>query len=188
MNCGIILLIESGQGDGHFFVDVTGTHRLHGPAPDVGWRVRRHVRNGLGINPIWTLGTSKLVSKVASRLVKPVGEYIVDAGDEARFLAPLSVELLPGLTRHEHTVLREFRLFTIGSIAGLSENQLMIPFGSRSRVLHEMSRGIDDSTIGTDAADQPQPVDYEHTLQMTPTMSMKWRVSSPLSSAGRRRN
>ncbi|MEK6196516.1 MAG: DNA polymerase IV, partial [Deltaproteobacteria bacterium] len=29
-------LIESGQADGHFFVDVTGTHRLYGPAPDVG--------------------------------------------------------------------------------------------------------------------------------------------------------
>ena len=59
-------LIECGRADGHFFVDVTGTHRLYGPAPDVGWRVRRQARTSLGINPIWTLGTSKLVAKVAS--------------------------------------------------------------------------------------------------------------------------
>ncbi len=89
--------IESGQTDGHFFVDVTGTHRLYGPAPDVGWRVRRDVRKQLGINPIWALGSNRLVSKVASRLVKPVGEYIVTPGDEATFLAPLPIDILPGV-------------------------------------------------------------------------------------------
>ena len=124
-------LIECGQADGHFFVDVTGTHRLYGPAPDVGWRVRRHVRTSLGINPIWTLGTSKLVSKVASRLVKPVGEYIVTAGDEAIFLAPLPIHLLPGLSGKELQKLQEFRLTTIGALAKLNRQQLMVPFGSR---------------------------------------------------------
>ena len=89
--------LEYGSEDGHVFVDVTGTHRLFGPAMDVGLRVRRAVREQLGINPIWTLATSKLVAKVASRLVKPVGEYIVSAGDESDFLAPLPVSLLPGL-------------------------------------------------------------------------------------------
>ncbi len=37
-------LIESGFADGHLFVDVTGTHRLHGPPPDIGLRIRRYVR------------------------------------------------------------------------------------------------------------------------------------------------
>ena len=155
-------LIESGRSDGHFFVDVTGTHRLHGPAPDVGWRVRRDIRSGLGINPIWTLGTSKLVAKVASRLVKPVGEYIVGAGDEERFLAPLAVDLLPGLTSREREVLHEFRLTTIGSIAGLSEVQLMIPFGTRCHFLRNASRGIDDSTVGAGDESRRPGVDYEH--------------------------
>jgi len=155
-------LLERGQDDGHFFVDVTGTHRLHGPAPDIGWRVRRHVRSGLGINPIWTLGTNKLVAKVASRLVKPVGEYIVEAGEEARFLAPLPVALLPGLTSREHMVLREFQLSTIGALADLSESQLMIPFGTRSATLHRLSLGIDDSGVGEQDGKTQLVIDCEH--------------------------
>lgn len=156
-------LIECGEADGHFFVDVTGTHRLHGPAPDVGWRVRREVRRDLGINPIWALGTSKLVSKVASRLVKPVGEYIVAPGEEATFLAPLSITLLPGVTQKELEKLQEFRLNTIGAVAGLSRNQLMVPFGSRSDFLYTASHGVDDSMVCKPSA-ADGVVDFEHTF------------------------
>ncbi len=156
-------LIESGLADGHFFVDVTGTHRLYGPAPDVGWRVRRQALASLGINPIWTLGTSKLVSKVASRLVKPVGEYIVTAGDEAIFLAPLPIQLLPGLSDKELLKLQEFRLTTIGALAQLSRQQLMVPFGSRCDYLLAASRGVDDSLVCRPAADA-ESIDYEHSF------------------------
>lgn len=156
-------LIESGFADGHLFVDVTGTHRLHGPPPDIGLRIRRYVRTHLGINPIWTLGTSKLVSKVASRLVKPVGEYIVSPGDEALFLAPLPVALLPGLTRQELRKLEEFHLTTVGALAGLSRQQLMVPFGSRSDYLHDISQGIDASVVST-ASSTTQTVDCEQSF------------------------
>jgi DNA polymerase-4 len=154
-------LIEHGRADGHFFVDVTGTHRLLGPAPDVGWRVRRHVKKGLGINPIWALGSNKLIAKVASRLVKPVGEYIVTPGEEDVFLAPLPVELLPGVTPRELEKLMEFRLTTIGALAGMSRNQLMVPFGSRCDFLHGLSHGVDESKV-SDPRSAPATIDYEH--------------------------
>jgi DNA polymerase-4 len=156
-------LIECGQADGHFFVDVTGTHRLYGPAPDVGWRVRRHARTSLGINPIWTLGTSKLVAKVASRLVKPVGEYIVTAGDEAVFLAPLPVHLLPGISGRELQKLQEFRLTTIGALAKLDRHQLMVPFGSRCDYLYAASHGVDHSRVCSPSAGAER-FDFEHSF------------------------
>jgi DNA polymerase IV len=154
-------LIEHGKTDGHLFVDVTGTHRLFGPAPDIGWRVRKRARNDLGINPIWTLSANKLVAKVASRLVKPVGEYIVAAGEEEDFLAPLPLTLLPGLSPEEVRRLREFNLVKIGQLAGLNRQQLMVPFGSRSDFLYESSRGIDTSVIAVGPAGT-SPVAFEH--------------------------
>lgn len=154
-------LIECGEADGHFFADVTGTHRLYGPAPDIGWRVRRQARTGLGVNPIWTLGSSKLVAKVASRLVKPVGEYIVTAGEEEAFLAPLPVAVLPGLTSRELEQLRDFHLTTIGALAGLSRHQLMVPFGSRGDYLHDISRGIDDTAVCRPTS-AGETIDCEH--------------------------
>lgn len=140
-------LIEHGAEDGHFFVDLTGTHRLLGPPPDVGLRVRREVRDDLGINPIWALAANKLVAKVSSRLVKPVGEYIVGAGEEEPFLAPLAVELLPGVLPRELRQLQEFRIFTVGQLAALSTRQLLVLFGSRSSYLHAASRGQDTTRI-----------------------------------------
>lgn len=154
-------LVEHGVEDGHIFVDLTGTHRLFGPAHDVGLRVRREVRDGLGINPIWTLATNKLVAKVSSRLVKPVGEYIVAAGEEEEFLAPLAVSLLPGLQARELIRLQEFHISTIGQLAALSSRQLMVPFGSRCGYLHEISRGHDNSLVMA-GSQEASPVDYEH--------------------------
>lgn len=139
--------LEHGSEDGHVFVDLTGTHRLFGPAMDVGLRLQRGVRQQLGFTPIWTLATSKLVAKVASRLVKPVGEYIVSAGDETDFLAPLPVALLPGLAEGELRRLGEFRIATIGQLAGLSRGQLLVPFGRRGDYLHAASRGIDPAPV-----------------------------------------
>jgi DNA polymerase-4 len=139
--------LEHGLEDGHVFVDLTGTHRLFGPAMDVGLRLRREVRRQLGFTPIWTLATSKLVAKVASRLVKPVGEYIVSAGEESDFLAPLPVALLPGLAPGELQRLGEFRILSVGQLAGLSRGQLLVPFGRRSDYLYDASRGIDTAPV-----------------------------------------
>lgn len=156
-------LVEHGLIDGHLFVDVTGTHRLFGPAPDIGWRVRKDVCTDLGVDPIWTLSSSKLVAKVASRLVKPTGEYIVAAGEEEEFLAPLPVSLLPGVSQSERRKLYEFNIAQIGQLAGLSKAELMVPFGSRSDFLYEASRGV-DRTMVRRGPSQTASVTYEHHL------------------------
>jgi DNA polymerase-4 len=156
-------LVESGRIDGHFFVDITGTHRLHGPAPDVGLRLRHYARNRLGIDPIWSLGSSRLVAKVASRLVKPVGEYIVAPGEEAAFLAPLPVDLLPGLTAMEQRKVKELQLLTVGSLAGLTREQLMVAFGDRFDHLYHVSRGVDTSEVNMAVA--RDSVECEHVFE-----------------------
>ena len=154
-------LVEHGVADGHLFVDVTGTHRLFGPPPDIGWKLRKNVRDGLGIDPIWSLGTSKLVAKVASRLVKPVGEYIVGAGEERDFLAPLPISLLPGISLHEMRKLRELNFTRVGQLAQLNRHQLMVVFGDRGMVIHGICRGVDREFIGPAKAES-ESIRYEH--------------------------
>ncbi|MBM9605570.1 DNA polymerase Y family protein [Desulfopila inferna] len=154
-------LIEYGPADGHLFVDVTGTHRLFGPAPDIGWKVRKEVCRDLGVDPIWTLSSNKLVAKVASRLVKPVGEYIVACGEEEEFLAPLSVFLLPGVSAVEMRRLREFNITRIGEIARLSRQELMVPFGRRGEFFYETSRGVSREMVAG-GVKQAVSVSHEH--------------------------
>ena len=151
-------VLEYGAEDGHLYLDITGTHRLFGTPPDVGWRLHRQIRSKLEIDPIWSLAGSKLVSKIGSRLVKPVGEYIVADGEEQRFLAPLPLNLLPGLNSTERQRLGEFNIVKIGELASLTRMQLHGVFGRRGESLFELSRGIDDSAVRPEEERPPQVV------------------------------
>lgn len=154
-------LIELAGGDGHLFVDATGTSRMHGPPPDVAWRIRRSARAELGFDPIWSLAPNKLVAKVASRLVKPCGEYIVEPGDEAALLEPLPVSLVPGIEQLDLLRLREFNLTRVSQVVRLSYEQLKIPFGRRARLLYESVRGVDFSIVPP-VGSKPPTVIREH--------------------------
>jgi DNA polymerase IV len=139
-------LVEE-SGAGHLYVDATGTSRLFGNPRDMAWRIRRNARSELGLDPGWAVAPNKLLAKVATRVVKPAGEYIVPAGEENVFLAPQSVFLLPGLGRPEWERLRELNISLIGQLAVLSRPQLAITFGSRAGLLHDMARGIDQTPV-----------------------------------------
>ena len=140
-------LIERGEDDGHLFVDVTGTSRLFGPAIDVAWRLQRQVKKDLGLAPIWSVAPNKLVAKVATRLVKPLGEYTVGAGEEENFLAPLPVYLLPGLEPFDLSRFRSLNLTIVDQAAALTLPQLQVPFGKRAPFIYETLRGIDVSPV-----------------------------------------
>jgi len=158
---GYTPLLEYGSEDGHLYLDITGTHRLFGAAPDIGWRLRKRIRGKLDIDPIWSLAGNKLVSKIGSRLVKPVGEYIVADGEEQRFLAPLSLSLLTELSSAERQRLAEFNIARIGQLAALSRTQLFSVFGLRAETLYDLSRGVDGSVVGPEQAAAPR-VEREH--------------------------
>jgi DNA polymerase-4 len=140
-------LIETGEDDGHLFMDATGTNRLFGPPMDIAWRLRKHIRTDLSLDPIWSVAPNKLVAKVATRLVKPDGEYIVAAGEEKSLLAPLPMNLIPGIERHDLLRLQEFNLSRVSQVTTLNLEQLEVPFGTRARFFYEAVRGIDPSPV-----------------------------------------
>lgn len=139
--------IESGNRDGHIFLDITGTGRLFGPPPDVAFRLKKEIKKEMGLDPIWSLATNKLVAKVATRMVKPHGEYIVGPGEEQDFLAPLPIALLPGLSRREVKKITQFNLIYISQVRNLSPGQLAIPFAKRADLIHCLIHGIDPTPV-----------------------------------------
>ena len=142
-------LIESGTSDGHIFLDVTGSGRLFGPSVDVAFKLKKAFKKTFNFDPIWSVATNKLVAKVATRVVKPVGEYIVAPGDEKAFLAPLPLNLIPGLIKKELTRFFEFNLFFISQARVLTLEQLKIPFHFRAPLLYDWIRGIDPTPVTT---------------------------------------
>ncbi len=140
-------LIESGTSDGHIFLDVTGSGRLFGPSVDVAFKLKKAFKKTFNFDPIWSVATNKLVAKVATRLVKPVGEYVVAPGDEKAFLAPLPLNLIPGFIKKDLTTLFEFNLFLISQARVLTLEQLKIPFHQRAPLVYDWIRGIDSTPV-----------------------------------------
>ena len=155
--------IETGEDDGHLFMDATGTNRLFGPPMDVAWRLRKQIQADLCLDPIWSVAPNKLVAKVATRLVKPDGEYIVAAGEETALLAPLPIGLIPGIERNDLLRLQEFNLTRVSQLTALSREQLEVPFGTRARFLYEAARGIDASPV-LPVGQKPPKVIVDHEL------------------------
>jgi len=154
-------LVEQVDTNGHFFLDVTGTRKLFGIATDIGRQLRRDIQKNLSLAPIWTVASNKLVAKVASRLVKPVGEYIVRTGEERIFLHPLSLSLLPGLATQEAQRLRDFNFTTIGQLASFPLEPLTMITPNRAHLLHQSANGIDQTPV-IPPDRQPQMVRHHH--------------------------
>ncbi|BBO91086.1 hypothetical protein [Desulfosarcina ovata] len=140
-------LIEPGDDDGHLFVDISGSSRLLGPPVDVAWRLGRHIQADMELVPIWSLAANKLVAKTASRLVKPDGEYIVEPGDEAAFLAPLPLFLIPGIESGDLARLNDFNITRVSEACRLTIDQLQTIVDQRGAVIHDRIRGIDPSPV-----------------------------------------
>jgi DNA polymerase-4 len=141
------------RGYGHAYLDLTGTGRLFGPAVDVARRIQKESIERIGMELAVGAAVNKLVSEAASSVAKeqvePSVPMLLDvlAGSEAPFLAPQPVTYLPDLTPDIRERLDDYQLDLIGEIAVIEERQLASVFGTRGRILHQHSRGIDPRPV-----------------------------------------
>ncbi len=140
-------LVEAGLDDGHVFIDTFGTARLFGPPRDVARSLERRIHKDLGFTPVWALASNRLVAKAATRTAKPSGEAIVKTGDEEKFLAPLPVKIVPGISRKDAEALEDFNLFTVSGARCLTLEELSVIMDDRANLVYERIRGIDRSVI-----------------------------------------
>jgi DNA polymerase-4 len=142
------------RGYGHAFLDLTGTGQLFGPAVDVAERIRREVQHRLGLPLSIGVASNKLVSEAAAAVIKeafPAERTTplldIPRGQEATFLAPHPVVLLPDVPPRVRTRLDEYRLDLIGEVAAVPERQLCVVFGRHGSALSTRARGIDQRPV-----------------------------------------
>jgi len=138
------------HGYGHAFLDLTGTTRLFGPAVDVAARIAREVRTRVGLPLTVGVAVNKLVSEAAtrvSRLARTAPLVEVPWGDEAGFLAPQEVAVLPDLPADIRERLEEYQLQRIGAVAAIREADLCAVFGRRGAALRQQARGVDPRPV-----------------------------------------
>ncbi|MFO7697930.1 MAG: DNA polymerase IV [Anaerolineae bacterium] len=132
------------------FLDLTGTEGLHGPAREMARVIQARIREQLGLPCSLGVATSKLVAKIACSRGKPRGLVVVEPGQEAAFLAPLSIESLWGVGDTTGRRLRAMGIDTIGALAHWPEESLRRLLGDAGLHLHRAANGIDESPVSSE--------------------------------------
>jgi DNA polymerase-4 len=134
------------------YLDVTGFESLHGSIRRMAERIKRRVKQELGINASIGIAGGKVVAKVASEMSKPDGLLEVKAGEEAAFLAPLPIAKLPGIGQKTEPKLKSLSIDTIGKLSATPLKTLKSHFGASGEVLKRFASGIDDREVEPPAA------------------------------------
>jgi DNA polymerase IV len=133
---------------GHVYLDVTGTDRLWGRAKDTADRVRLDIKERLSLTGTVGVASNKMVSSIASRIIRSEGVLDVDHGRESTFMAPLNVEVIPGVGPvRRRILLEELNITLVRQIAVLDPGSLGLIFGRYACVIHQRAFGIDPTPV-----------------------------------------
>jgi DNA polymerase-4 len=102
-------------------IDLTGTERLFGPPLKTADEMIRRIEKEMGLPSSAGLSTSRVTAKIAATLAKPHGLIYVPAGSEQDFLAPLAVEMIPGVGPKTHKTMLQRGIKTIGDLLAKGE-------------------------------------------------------------------
>ncbi len=129
---------------GHIYLDVTGTNRLWGKAKDAANRLRREIKEEIRLSGTAGVASNKMVSSIASRVIQREGILDVDHGREPSFMAPLKVNVLPGIGPvRRRILLEELNITLVRQIVALDMGSLKLVFGQQAYVIHQRALGID---------------------------------------------
>jgi DNA polymerase-4 len=134
-------------GPGHCFIDLTGTRRLLGPSVDVADSLKKTIKEQCGFDATVGLATSRLVSKVATRVIKPKGLCTVIHGCEEEFMGPLPINLLPGVEQRILDQLLQFNLHLIRDLNRIPVQTLQRVLGPSASEISRNAHGIDETPV-----------------------------------------
>jgi DNA polymerase-4 len=106
------------------FLDVSGSVHLFGSPATIAARLRRQVRDEVGLPISIGAARTKHLAKVASQVAKPDGLVVVEPGTEREFLDPLPVRLIWGVGPVTERRLAERGIRTIGELAAEPSSSL----------------------------------------------------------------
>jgi DNA polymerase-4 len=158
------------------FLDVTGLLNVSGTPLEIATRLRRQVREQVGLAITVGVARTKFLAKVASGVAKPDGLLVVPADAELDFLHPLPVQRLWGVGAITAAKLRERGIVTVRDVAGVDENALVAMLGRASgRHLHALAHNRDPRPVQTGRR--------RRSIGSQRALGRKWRPMSELDAA-----
>ena len=129
-----------------FYLDLTGMEKFFNPLQ---WTIdlRQEIMDETKLPISFGLSCNKMMAKIATNQAKPNGYLQIPFGKEKEFLAPLTVDKIPGVGEHTHAVLKSMGIYTIGDVNNKTQAELEERLGKWGIDLWQKSFGIHTSDV-----------------------------------------
>lgn len=145
------------------YLDVSENKTALPTATRVASTIRDQIRQELNLTASAGVAPNKFLAKIASDWRKPNGLFVIQPDEVDAFLAPLSVERLPGVGKVTEEKLEKLGAKTVNHLRSLDLATLEAHFGRYGVRLYELARGIDENPV---VPNRPtQSISAEDTLE-----------------------
>ena len=124
-----------------FFMDFTGTEKMYGSMVEFAKRLQAEIMEELLLPSSIGIGTNKTIAKIGSDYAKPFGVTNVVAGTERAFLAPMPVEVIPGVGKVMLKELHAKGFYKVKDITKVTEEYFALTFGKSGISLWNKANG-----------------------------------------------
>ena len=143
-------VVERASIDEMYF-DLTGCEDLyHHDLPGFIKTMQKIVWKEFQLPCTIALASNKVVSKIAAQTVKPSGIIYVPHGTEREFLAPLSIDVIPGVGKKTSEVLRKKGFNLVADIQKTPAEKLHHMLGKHGSWIHDVANGIGSDELSID--------------------------------------
>ncbi len=129
------------------WLDVTASRKLFGSGVEIAERIRREVREEIGITVSIGVSFNKIFAKLGSDYKKPDAVTVIDRSNFKKIAYPLPVSSLLFVGKKTESALLSMGIRTIGALADSSPSLLNMRFGKIGEMLHGYASGNDESPV-----------------------------------------
>ena len=129
-----------------FYIDLTGMDKFFG-CYQMSVELKDKVLRETGLPISFGLSANKTVSKIATGTAKPMGKAFVAHGTEIPFLAPLSVQKIPGVGTETYKTLRNLGIQYIKTVQEIPRELMYKTLQKTGVEIWKKAQGIDDRPI-----------------------------------------
>ena len=145
------------------FMDMSGTHKLHGAPPAVMLaKLMDRISGNLGLTGSIGLSHNKFLAKIASDLNKPNGYSIIGEAETSSFLQDKPIRLIWGVGASMQKSLEKSGIRTFSDLLRWDRKDLVSKFGSMGDRLWFLARGQDARIVSN--SDRIKSISNETTL------------------------
>lgn len=144
-------------------LNLTGTPVIHRESSDtIADRLRHAITHTIGMTDVAVGGAStRLISNMLAKVVRPNGIRICEPGEEADVLASFSADLLPGLSPAVRSRIQQYGVKHVGQIQRLGKEALVVRLGGEGERLYSLAIGLD---TGRNRIEKRSAIEVELTL------------------------